>query len=164
MNGISGTKARHSLKIFLMAGCSALLLASCAPKVDTDAIAKKLTQLDEDWSKTAATKNADSVASYYAADAIAYPPDSPIAAGHDAAKKVWADGFADSTYKISWKTSHAGASQGGDMGFTAGTYEESMRGPTGAQVTNKGKYVCLWAKQADGSWKAVHDIWNADSK
>jgi ketosteroid isomerase-like protein len=27
-----------------------------------------------------------------------------------------------------------------------------------------GKYVCIWAKQADGTWKAIHDIWNTDSK
>jgi ketosteroid isomerase-like protein len=146
----------------------ALLLASCAPapapEVDTAAIAKLLTQLDDDWSKAAATKNADSVASYYAADAIAYPPNMPMAVGQAAAKAVWAGGFADSTYTISWKTSSAGAAKSGELGYTAGTFEESMRGPDGSMVTAKGKYLCTWAKQADGSWKAIHDMWNYDAK
>ena len=141
-----------------------LLSASCAPAVDTNAIAKQLTQLDDDWSKAAATKNADAVASFYATDAIAYPPNSPIAIGQPAARAVWASGFADSTYSISWTTAHAGVSKSGDLGYTAGTYQESYRGPDGNPVTVTGKYLCVWAKQADGNWKATHDMWNADSK
>lgn len=141
-----------------------LLAASCAPSADTAAMAKTLTQLDDDWSKAAATKNADDVASFYAADAIAYPPNEPVAIGQAAAKRVWASYFADSTFSISWKTEHAGVSKSGDLGFTAGSYEDSYRGPDGTLVTERGKYVCTWAKQPDGSWKAIHDIWNADSK
>ena len=141
-----------------------LLLASCAPAADTNAIAKELTRLDDDWSKAAATKNVDKVASYYAEDAIAYPPNEPIAIGQAAAKKVWASYLGDSTFSISWKTEHAGVSKSGDLGFTAGTYEDSFRGPDGKMVAEKGKYLCTWAKQADGTWKATHDMWNTDSK
>jgi ketosteroid isomerase-like protein len=31
-------------------------------------------------------------------------------------------------------------------------------------VSEKGKYVCMWKKQKDGTWKAIHDIWNSDAK
>lgn len=146
-------------------GMAGLLLStSCAPAVDTDAIAKELTRLDDEWSKAAATRNADSVASFYATDAIAYPPNMPAAVGRAAAREVWAAGFVDSTYSISWTTSVARAAKSGDLGFTAGTYQESYRGPDGNLVTMTGKYLCVWAKQADGSWKATNDMWNADSK
>ena len=140
-----------------------LLSASCRPAVDTNAIATELTQLDDAWSRAAATRNADMVAAFYAADAIAYPPNAAIAIGQAAAKEVWASYFADSTFSISWKTEHAEVSNSGDLGFTAGTYEDSFRGPDGALVTERGKYLCVWAKQADGSWKATHDMWNADA-
>ena len=160
--------ARSRKSLCTVVGMAALLLsAACAPKaatVDTDAIAKQLTQLDDDWSKAAATKNADAVASFYAADAIAYPPNMPIAIGQAAARAVWAGGFADSTYTISWKTDHAGVSKSGDLGYTSGAFEESMRGADGVMVTAKGKYLCTWALQADGSWKAIHDMWNYDAK
>jgi ketosteroid isomerase-like protein len=166
MNDFSRVKSLRGLRSILAAGgaVGVLLAASCAPTVDTGAIAKALTQLDDDWSKAAATRNVDTVASFYAADAIAYPPNEPIAIGQPAAKKVWASYFADSTFSISWKTDHAGVSQSGDLGFTTGTYEDSLRGPDGTLITEKGKYVCIWAKQADGTWKAIHDIWNTDSK
>jgi ketosteroid isomerase-like protein len=55
-------------------------------------------------------------------------------------------------------------SKSGDLGFTAGTYEDSFRGPGGTLVTEKGKYLCTWAKQGDGTWKATHDMWNSDAK
>lgn len=146
-------------------GAVALLLSnSCTPKVDTDAMARALTQLDEEWSKAAATKNAATVASYYAADAVAYAPNEPMAMGQPSAEKVWASYFADSTFSISWKTDNAGVAQSGDLGFTTGTYVDSFKKPDGTLVTENGKYVCIWAKQADGKWKAVHDIWNTDSK
>jgi len=164
MNGYAGIKRSLGLRSMLVAcGAVALLWStSCAPKVDTDALAKTLRQLDDEWSKTAGTKDADRVAAFYAEDAIAYPPNEPMAAGQSAAKQVWASYFADSTFSISWKTDQAGVSKSGDLGFTAGTYEDSFIGPDGAPVSEKGKYVCIWAKQPDGTWKAVHDIWNTD--
>ncbi len=131
---------------------------------ESEAVAKALTRLDDDWSKAAATRDAEKVASFYADDAIAYPPNEPVSVGRAAAKKVWAAYFADKTFKISWKTVHAGAARSGELGFTAGTYEDSFQGPDGKLVTEKGKYVCTWKKQKDGSWKAIHDIWNTDSK
>jgi ketosteroid isomerase-like protein len=31
-------------------------------------------------------------------------------------------------------------------------------------VTDKGKYLTIYAKQADGSWKAIADTFNSDSQ
>jgi ketosteroid isomerase-like protein len=92
------------------------------------------------------------------------PPGEPVAIGREPAKKVWAAYFADSTYTISWQTEHAGVAQSGELGFTAGTCEDSYMGPDGTPVTEKGKSLCTWAKQPDGSWKATHDMWNQDSR
>lgn len=143
---------------------------SCTPNsapvdpIDTVALAQALTQLDDDWSRAAATRDAAAVGAFYAADAVAYPPNEPVAVGQAAAQEVWAAYFADSTFTISWTTNHAEVAKSGELGFTAGTYEDSYRGPDGAMVLEKGKYLCVWARQADGSWKAVHDMWNTDSK
>jgi ketosteroid isomerase-like protein len=150
--------------IAVLAALAVLVPACMALAAEMDANAKALAKLDEDWSKSTATKDADRVASFYAEDAIAYPPNEPAAVGRAAAKKVWASFFADPTFSISWKPVHAGVSKSGDLGFTAGTYEDSAKGPDGKQVIEKGKYVCTWKKQKDGSWKAIHDIWNSDSK
>src|ERR1043166_2631015 len=87
-----------------------------APNKDADA----LKALDAEWSKAAATRNADKVAAYYADDAVAYPPNEPAAVGKAAARKAWAGIFADPSSKISWKTKTADVD--GNLGYTAGTY------------------------------------------
>jgi ketosteroid isomerase-like protein len=142
--------------------CTITLLFSArsAHAAGVEANAKVLAQLDDDWSKAAGTRDAERVASFYADDALAYPPGAPLAVGRAAAQRVWASYFVNSTFKISWKTDHA--SINGDLGFTSGAYEDSYKGADGKLVTEAGKYVCVWKKQKDGSWKAVHDIWNAD--
>ena len=166
MNRFSMGKRRQGL-MFVLAAVGALAVLSpvmLTLAADMDAKAKALAKLDDDWSKAAATRDADRVASFYAEDAIAYPPNEPAAIGRGAAKKVWGAYFADKTFTISWKTVHAAVAKSGDLGYTAGTYEASYKAPDGKQVTEKGKYVCTWRKQKDGTWKAIHDIWNADAK
>ena len=129
---------------------------------EMDANAKALAKLDDDWSAAAATRDAAKVASFYTDDAVVYPPNEPVAVGKAAAQKVWAAYFADPSYKISWKTTHAEVN--GDLGFTSGPYEDSYKGADGKLVQGKGKYLCVWKKQKDGSWKAIHDMWNTDAR
>jgi ketosteroid isomerase-like protein len=132
---------------------------------DLDANAKALAKLDDEWSKAAATKDARIVASFYAENCVAYPPNEPAAVGLAAAEKVWSAYFADPAFvSISWKTVYTEVAKSGDLGFTAGAYEVAFNGPDGKPGIEKGKYLCTWSKQKDGAWKAVHDMWNADSK
>jgi len=118
--------------LFLLVAAGALsVLFSVTPALaaDMDAKAKALAKVDDDWSKAAATRDADRVASFYAEDAIAYPPNEPMAIGRPAAQKVWAGYFADKTFAISWKTLHAEVS--GGLGYTTGTCEASFKEPDG---------------------------------
>ncbi|MCU0253049.1 MAG: SgcJ/EcaC family oxidoreductase [Acidobacteria bacterium] len=166
MKPIVTSRHRHRSGIPALAVLlGASLLATVVPVTfagEMDAHAKALAKLDDDWSAAAATRDAAKVASFYADDALAYPPGEPVAVGKAAAQKVWAAYFAEPTFKISWKTTHAEVN--GDLGFTSGTYEDSFKGPDGKPVQEKGKYLCVWKKQKDGSWKAIHDMWNADSR
>ena len=123
---------------------------------------KALIAVDNEWSNAAVAKNVDGVASFYANDGVAYPPNEPIAVGRAAARKVWASYFADPTFEISWKTTSAGVEK--DTGWTVGTYRDSFKGPDGKTIVEKGKYLTVWRKSADGKWKAIHDMWNADTK
>ena len=143
--------------------CAVLFSGSIASAADMDAQAKMLAKLDGEWSDVAVKKDMDRLASYYAEDAIVYPPNAPAAMGREAAKKVWAAFLSDPSAGISWKVSHAEVSTNSELGFTAGTYEASFKGPDGKPGTQKGKYLCVWKKGKDGKWKAIHDIWNSDS-
>ena len=125
---------------------------------------RELAKLDEAWSDSSLKRDADLLASFYAEDATVYPPNDAVFVGRREAKKYWAAALADPTYTLSWKTVSADSSKDGDLGFTAGTYAESYKGADGKMVKNTGKYVCVWKRDRDGNWKAIHDIWNQDTK
>lgn len=126
--------------------------------------AKVLVKLDEEWSAAAGRRDVEKVASFYTEDAVAYPPNEPVCVGRDAAKKVWAAYLSEPSFNISWKSTHAEIARSGELGFTSGTFEDSFKGPDGKMVHETGKFLCVWKKQADGSWKAIHDMWNTDAK
>lgn len=139
-----------------------LVVAPLALSAHIGASARELAKADEDWSKAAAAKDLERVASFYADDALAYPPGEPMAIGRAGAKKVWEAYFKDPSFAVSWKTEHAEVA--GELGYTSGSSETSVKGPDGQIVRMKGKYVAVWRKQKDGSWKAIHDIWNDDTR
>lgn len=124
--------------------------------------AKVLMKLDEEWSKAASKKDLETLISMYAEDGNAYPPNEPAAKGRTAVRKVWSTLFSDPSVNISWKTTKAETS--GDLGYTTAAYEVSFNGPDGKPAKDVGKCLCVWKKQKDSSWKALHDMWNSDAK
>lgn len=146
----------------ILIAIASLAVARVCLAAGDDKNAKELIALDADWSNAAVARDVDRVASFYATDGVAFPPDEPIAVGKAATRKVWADSFADPTYQISWKTTSAGVVK--DLGWTTGTFRDSSKGSDGKTVSKNGKYVTVWRQGADGKWKAIRDIWNYDSK
>jgi ketosteroid isomerase-like protein len=117
---------------------------------------------DDAWSKAAASKDLDKTVSYYSADASVLPPNAPIATTKEAIKMVWGDLLASPGFVISWKATKVEVAKSGDLGFISGTYEVTMNDASGQPTTDKGKYVEVWEKQADGNWKCGADTWNSD--
>ena len=138
-------------------------LASGAVCLAGDSKAEQaLRDADDAWSKAAASKDLDKTVSYYSADARVLPPNAPIATTKDAIRKLWADMLASPGLVISWKANKVEVAKSGDLGFVSGSYEFTMNDASGKPTTDKGKYVEVWEKQADGKWKCGTDIWNSD--
>jgi|SRR5208337_2710120 len=109
-------------------------------------------------------KDADKFASYFAEDCSALYPGAGILNGKEAIKAAMAPYFADPNFSVTFQSTRAMASKGGDMVYTQGTYTMTTTNPkTKKPMTEKGKYLTVYTKQADGSWKAVADTYNSDS-
>jgi ketosteroid isomerase-like protein len=148
-------------KILLIALALGLATASDCLAGDKN-VEKVLRDADDAWSKAAASKDLEKTVAYYSNDANVLAPNAPIATTKDAIKKLWGDLFASPGVVISWKATKAEAAKSGDLGFVSGTYEFTMNDASGKPTTDKGKYVEVWEKQADGKWKCGTDIWNSD--
>jgi uncharacterized protein (TIGR02246 family) len=143
------------------AGCST---APPPPAPDTRAAdVQAVKDIEEAWQKVMASKDLDKYASYFADDASALYPGNGILTGKDAIKAVVAPYMADSNFAFSAEATRRMASKGGDMVYTQGTFVMTVTDPkTKKPVTEKGKYLTVFTKQADGSWKAVADTFNSD--
>jgi ketosteroid isomerase-like protein len=153
-------------KPLFLSGCVVLFsftFVCLAPAADTKSgIEKALRDLDAQWSAAAGAKNVDKTVSFYSNDAIVMPPNASSATTKEAIRKVWQDLLASPGLVISWKTTKVEVAKSGDLACLIGTYELIMNDPSGKPVNDRGKYVEVWEKQADGKWKCGADIWNSD--
>jgi ketosteroid isomerase-like protein len=120
-----------------------------------------LMELDRGWSQT--TKDLEKFLTYWAPDASAYPQGMPIATGSAAIREAVTKIFSMPGFSLSWTPAKAEVSASGDLGYTAGAYEMTVNDAEGKPITEKGKYVTVWKKQADGQWKVMQDIFNSDA-
>jgi ketosteroid isomerase-like protein len=60
-------------------------------------------------------------------------------------------------YELKWDPLDGLMGPSGDMGYTWGHYEGHSKDANGNPVTTSGRYMTIWRKQRDGSWKVVLD-------
>ena len=95
---------------------------------------------------------------YYAQDAIVNPPNAPAIKGHDAIVAMLKTFPATSDLKVEILEVNGA----GNIAYVYGTYSMVVTPPGGEPVSDKGKYVEVWKRQADGSWKVAIDTFNSD--
>ena len=155
----SGLDGGMKTKQFIVTVCVALVPMTVAFAAGADE--KAVRDADAEWSKAAASKDVDKTVAFYADDAIVMPPNAERATTKEAIRKVWKDLLTDA--QVSWKATKVEVAKSGDIGFISGTYEVTMNDiVTGKPVKDRGKYLEVWEKHADGSWKCGADIWNSD--
>jgi ketosteroid isomerase-like protein len=117
---------------------------------------------DEGWLKVFAAKDLAKSVAFCAEDGAVLSPNAPIAQGKEAISKSFAGFFTLPDLKISWHADKVEVAKSGELGYTSGTYQMTFSDPSGKTIPDKGKYVTVWKKQADGTWKVLLDIFNTD--
>jgi uncharacterized protein (TIGR02246 family) len=149
------------LLAMLTAGCS----SAPAPPPDTRAAdVQAVKDLEAASLKDAAAKDPDKWATYFAEDASGLFPGDGMLNGKAAIKAAAATYFTDPNFSLTLQSERVMASKSGDMAYSQGAYTMAVTNPkTGRPMTHKGKYLTVYTKQTDGSWKAVAQTFNSDS-
>ena len=151
---------------FLATGCANTPTNTPAgPPPDTRAAdVQAVKDLEAAWVKDANSKDASKWVSYFSEDGSALYPGVATLNGKAAIQAAMAPYFTDPNFSLNFQSNKAVASKGGDMVYTQGTYTMTMTDPkTNKPMTDKGKFMTVYSKQSDGSWKAVADTFNSDS-
>jgi ketosteroid isomerase-like protein len=150
--------------LVLAFGCSQPKPAAEAKPVDTRAADEQAVRAaDIEWSKVAATRDLDATVAFYSDDASIFPPNAPVGANRQAIRDVWAGFLAPAVDEVSWQAGKVDVARSGELAYLTGTYKVVSHDAKGNASTEIGKMVEVWKKQADGKWKVVADIFNADA-
>lgn len=108
--------------------------------------------------------NTEKSLSLYTEDAISLPSYEPIHQGIAEIRKA-NEQMAASGWKFnSFEPTIVEVIPMGDLVTEIGTYKVSMSSPDmGQPMADKGKYLTIWEKQADGTLKIKVETWNSDT-
>ena len=153
-----------SCRWMLAFGSLALMASACAPSA-----LPEFTEADRSEIQ-ATTDQALSIANgardwgqyaevYYAPDAILMPPNQAVIVGREAIAAFF-EGYPPFTDLRFTPVEVDGA---GDIAYVYGTYSLMMTLPGEEQpIPDNGKYIEIWRRQGDGTWKLRLDIFNSD--
>ena len=116
-----------------------------------------LVAADQAFNDATSARGLEGFLSFLADDVSTLRPDRPVLTGKQALADAWSSLLTSPALSIRWKPLTGSLSAGGDLGYTIGSYEITRSDDQGKRVTGSGKYVTIWRRQIDGSWKVAFD-------
>jgi ketosteroid isomerase-like protein len=114
-----------------------------------------LMELETQFAAAVAAGGGKAFASWFAEDGVTLGNGRPPVIGREAiaAQAQWDP----KNYQLSWTAEGAQMGPSNDMGFTWGHYEGTGKDAHGQPITQSGRYMTVWKKLPDGSWKVMLD-------
>ncbi len=131
------------------------------PVVDVAAVRQAIEQATAKYVDAVTRGDSAGFVANYADDAVSMEPGVPVYHGRGALGASFAK--RQQEVKVSdMKASTASVDVAGDYAIETGSYELTFTPKGGKPMHDKGKYLMVWKKQTDGSWKIYRDINNSD--
>jgi uncharacterized protein (TIGR02246 family) len=111
------------------------------------------------FSQVFARGDAGALAAMYTPDAIAFPPDSEMIRGNEAIGTFWKTTRDGGVQSATLTT--VDVERSGDVAYEVGQVSLTIQPVGKEQTTAAAKYVVVWKRQSDGSWRLHRDIWNS---
>ncbi len=111
------------------------------------------------FSEAVRSGDATTLANFYTEDAMLLPPNFPMIKGREAVEAFWAGGFQMGIKEIVLTIVEVIGM--GDMVCEIGESEVTIQPEGMDAIKDKGKYLAIFKKAVDGTWKVYVDIWNS---
>ena len=133
--------------------------AQAAPNPLTDATVKPgkmlLFDLEARFAKDVLARGGAAFADWFAEDGVALGNGQAPLVGRVAIAK--SANWTPQSYQLTWTPTDAQMGPSGDEGYTWGHFDGHSNDANGNPVTITGRYITIWRKLADGSWKVALD-------
>jgi len=147
---------------------SLLLIAGCTPTEPveeastTEADVEAIHQLPATFAAALNAGDLDGIMAGFTDDAVRMPPNASAIIGKESIRSLLQTNLEQNTYQLDNPPEEVQVS--GDLAFARGTYTVTVTPKAGGEsIQREGKYLVIFQKQPDGSWKIARDIWNSDN-
>lgn len=152
-------RAGFLVGVLALAGCAQQPAPQASAPPDTRAADEAaLRTLIKDWSASAQAKDVTKFVSFYADDAVLMLEDAPDLAGAESIREGVSAMMQDPAFDLSFQAEDVVVARAGDLAYETGSYSLTLSDAAQNPVTDTGRYVVVWEKQADGAWKVVLDV------
>src|SRR5262245_41776207 len=156
----------HPLAALIPFALAAALVAGCKPKTDSgyhaDVAALAGVEAEEKkFFEALARVDVPTMLSVFSEEAILLPPNAPMARGKAEIRDYWTRYTGDA---VAIEVLHERISyeRQGDLFYEVSTYDQTVRGRDGQVTKERGKWLTVKKRQADGSWKTHVGAWSSD--
>ena len=111
---------------------------------------------EAEMEKAAAALDAAKAASFYTDDVVGLSAGAPVVQGKENKQKEF-ETFLKDKPELSWAAVKVEVARSGDLAYSWGKGKVSVKDKKGKVTETTVKYVSVWKKQADGSWKIAVD-------
>ena len=139
------------------------ILSACTKPADKPVdYAHEIREAESARMKVAAAKDLEGFVAFYTDDASILSPNIPILTGKQPIREGLKPMLADPQFSLILMPTRVEVSKGGDMAFTQGPYKFTFSDLRGNRFEDEGKFLTVWRKLPDGTWKVVEDTMNSD--
>jgi ketosteroid isomerase-like protein len=114
-----------------------------------------LFDLEAQMQKDVAARGGPGLAAWFAPDGVLLGNGAAPVIGKVAIERFAS--WSPKDYQLTWTPTDAVLGPSGDMGYTWSHYEGRSKDANGNPVVTSGRFITIWRREADGSWKVVLD-------
>lgn len=137
-----------------------ILVTGCYPQtVTTEADAEAITAVFAEFDAAVAAGDLDRILTWYADDVVSMPPDMPARVGIDAMRASMQENMDQFTFELTSQVEEVEVA--GDMAVALVSWSETLTPKAEGDVMDmQGKWIVVFKRQADGSWKCWREMWS----
>ena len=149
------TLAKYIVPVIILV----VMLTGCEYMINPEQERANLLETDREFAKMSVERStAEAFNAYLTEDALMFPQGQNLIVGREAIYNELKEG--EHEYTIDWVPQDAAVAKSAEMGWTWGTYTLYIISGEDNIKMSYGKYLDVWNKQEDGSWKLYLDMGN----
>jgi len=117
----------------------------------------------EAWEEAANEKDISKWSSFLAEDPYFSPADSPPLTSRAAILDYYQKLFSDPAFSLECEQLEVHVSRSGDMAWSRGVCNGTSTGADGNKVNGSSRWLKVWARQPDGSWRGQVNSWKFEN-